>query len=333
VAAAITAAVLPLRRRHQPGELLCGAALACALLGALVAWLAPGASYLFVVPALCSAAGAAIALAHEDRRWSWWAPAAAVAAVLLYAPLAVSLNRALTLGLVPVIGAVLGLIGGVVLPHVVVLRRRWIVPAGLAGVGLALGLGSVWSATIDKDCRRTDNLAYLWDEDTGIASFASADAEVDEWTRLALGEGPRRMPLEGWFPGSKSTFLVVSTQKREVAVPRIATSVGADGARTFELSFDDPVERLELTLTGAVQSVEVDGVSLEATRQIRYWAPPTRLTVRATGGGPDTRLTLRAIYYRLPGAVPPRPEHLMQTPFGFGWPDLTIVGVSAPPSR
>ena len=76
VLAAVTVLVwyVLLRRRIGPAALACGALVWPALLGVLIAWLAPGSSFLFALPALGWATGGLVALLLP-RAWSsgrWW---------------------------------------------------------------------------------------------------------------------------------------------------------------------------------------------------------------------------------------------------------------------
>ena len=164
------------------------------LLGLLVAWLLPGASYLLLWPLLASLAGAALCTAHRPP--PAMAALAAVPALLLWPPLIRSLEVGLTATLLPLCAFLTALVLSLlVMPLQQLGRLRdWV---ALAALLIALGAfaraeGSSGFSAIRK---RPDSLAYLVDADSQRAWWVSLDREPDEWTERVLGKHPIRRNL------------------------------------------------------------------------------------------------------------------------------------------
>ena len=191
-----------LRRRLGSVNLLPAGPAWLAVMGLLLAAVAPGASYLFALPALAAAgAGIVAVLVRQHRHASHWQPAAYSAAATVTALVVVPVIALLlpTLGLAgaaaPVLLVVLFATTGLALLECLVaaiarlptrpppLRRGWLgVPAaGTASVLLLFGI----SAAVDRFDEvhpRPAGLVYTLDADTGIARWLSADRAPSGWT-------------------------------------------------------------------------------------------------------------------------------------------------------
>ncbi|WP_063128402.1 M28 family peptidase [Nocardia fusca] len=196
VALAVTSVLgwyLPARRWLGPAAPAIGALAWPAGLGVVCAVLAPGASFLFALPALFVALGMLAALLPV--RWSLWPVTvftlgASVAAALL-GPLSGNLidGVGLTSGGAAAAGAALFVV--MVLPLIELLlpgpaaRRRVTVavPVTAAAVtALLIAAGTVVD-TFDARHPARAHLAYVLNADTGSASWVSGDTEPPGWTR------------------------------------------------------------------------------------------------------------------------------------------------------
>ncbi|MET0135755.1 MAG: M28 family peptidase, partial [Kibdelosporangium sp.] len=185
---------LLLRRRLGPAALAIGALMWPAALGVVCAAWAPGASFLFALPACFAALGGLVALLAA--RFAAWPVVAVTAGALISTALLPVLARnafnGLGLALGGVATACIALFGLTLLPIVELLfpspthgisrRAATAVPliavvsvAGLVGTGLA----------VDRfDARNPErtHLAYVLNADTGTAAWVSAEDEPTEWT-------------------------------------------------------------------------------------------------------------------------------------------------------
>lgn len=335
VAVAVAALSIAIRRGSDRIDRLCGAVLAWAVLGIVAALLAPGVSYLVVLPGLLASGAGAVALARRDRRWAWAAPIVIAPSALLFVPVVVALDTALTLNAAPITAAVAGLHLGLVLPLVLPRRRAGLVLGGLGcGFGV-LVMASVATARIDADHRRGDSLAYLFDADSGRAMFATSDASLDAWTRQALGSDARSAPLDGWLLDSQNEFLTAPAAgpAAELVPPRVELARAHDGTQVAEIAMSGEVGRLDVSIAGtrSVGELSVDGVQLGSTTHFRYWAPGPSVAIRfKTEHDEPARVEARVLRYGLPpGVISPRPDYLMQMPSVWGWPDITVIRVSS----
>ncbi|HEX5975534.1 MAG TPA: M20/M25/M40 family metallo-hydrolase, partial [Rubrobacteraceae bacterium] len=201
-----------------------------AALALLLAAALPHGSYLATWPALVGALALGVLFgAPQEDTGPWWA-GTTFAALLLSAvvALAVFLVPALYLGTVEmeegpalwIVVLVLGL--GLLAPQLSLVaravRRRWLpatatLMATLVGAGLIVA-GNVASG-YDAGRPRPDTLFYVLNADTGEATWATLDPELDEWTRQFLSgdteEGTVEELLGGeLFGGDESTMALAS---------------------------------------------------------------------------------------------------------------------------
>lgn len=186
---------LPLRRRIGPAALAVGALAWPAALGALCAWAAPGASFVFTLPALCCALGGTVALLLPRF------PAWRVAAVTFGAGASALLLPALARNALDGVGLALGGAGALVfavfgltllpiaeLPLPALhrgLSRHAAVAAPSIAVALTVSLAGLGLAVdrFDEGHPRRTHLAYVLNADTRVARWVSADADPAGWTR------------------------------------------------------------------------------------------------------------------------------------------------------
>ncbi|WP_318783708.1 M28 family peptidase [Plantactinospora soyae] len=198
------------RRRTGPAALAVGGFGVLAVLGVVLAFVAPGGAYLATLPALAGVLGGLVALAvPRDGPWAVVAvTAAAAVGVLLLLPTVVLLFPALGMAMGGVAALFTVLLGLAALPVVDLLhpaaggqrgmaalraRRAGAVPA------LAATLGTVLFAGVGLAVDRFDaahpvptQLMYALDTDTGTARWLSDETDPQPWTDQYV-DGPARI--------------------------------------------------------------------------------------------------------------------------------------------
>ena len=208
---ALTAAVVftwyaLVRRRVGPAAAAIGGLLWLALLGLVLAWLAPGGSYLAALPALATAAAGLAAVALRGRWAVVLLALAGTVGVVLLLPTVTLLFPALGMrqggvaalitvwlafAALPVLDLLLPEAGGQRALTALAARRLAPVPASLAlvlaAVFAGLGLGT---NRLDAARPAPTHLMYVLDADTNQALWLSREDEPQEWTAGYLDAGP-----------------------------------------------------------------------------------------------------------------------------------------------
>lgn len=260
---ALTAAVVftwyaLLRRRVSPAALAVGGLVWLALLGLLLAALAPGGSYLAVLPALSGAAAGIVALSL--RTTGVWPVVAVVAGaavgVVVLAPTVVLLFPALGMGTggaaafvavllafsaLPVLDLLLPQAGGQRGMAAVRARRAGPVPAVAAALAaLVLTVVGLVVDRFDADHPVPTQLMYALDTDTGEARWFSRETRPQPWTAGYLDPDAGAAPVGAQFP-LLGTAPLASGPAEPAALPAPAldvladSGVTADGQRTLRL--------------------------------------------------------------------------------------------------
>ncbi len=306
---------LPLRRRIGPAALAVGALAWPAALGALCAWAAPGASFVFTFPALCCALGGIAALLLP--RFPVWRVAAvtfgAVASALLLPALAVNALDGMGLALSGAGALVFAVFGLTLLPLAELplpaprrgLSRRAAVAAPSAAVALTVslvGLGLAVDRFDERHPRRT-HLAYVLDADTRVAHWVSADAEPAGWTRRYVsGRDTGSLPA-GYARGGLWTGPAPAIRAGGPRVSVLARSGdGGDGgdAVTLRVTAGRAARgvtlRVDRPITGATAAVDGHGpvtVAVTGTRT-GTWPGEVRFRDLPPGGAEITLRVPRA---------------------------------------
>jgi hypothetical protein len=335
-----------LRRRVGATALAIGGLGWLAVLGVVLAALAPGGSYLAAVPALVAAlAGLAWSAARPWVRLLAAVVAGAVA-VLVLAPTIALFFPALGLatGAAPALFAVL--LGLVLLP---VLDRlfgpaeagpgaRTLVPGVAAGLVVLLSGTGLAVDRFDGDHPVPTQLMYALDSDSGDAWWISTEDDPVEWTAQYL-DGHE--DLSGTFPVFAGDVATGEAQPADLPAPTLtAEAAGAGGDRrvvTVQVASQRAARLLVLDVSGArVTGATVEGrdVPAEALGEDRltvtFHAPPegrVTATVEVEGDGP---VTVRALdgsdgLAELPG-FRPRPDGVGVA--GTHTSDLLVVATS-----
>ncbi|MBQ1050001.1 M28 family peptidase [Micromonospora sp. C51] len=332
------------RRRVGPAALAIGGLGWLALLGVLLAFLAPGGAYLATLPALAGALGGLVALA---TRLDGPVPViavtvAAAVAVLLLLPTVVLLFPALGMAMGGVAALFAVLLGLAALPVIDLLhpqaggqrgmmalraRRLGALPAGaaalaavvLAGIGIAVD-------RFDATHPVPTHLMYALDAGTGQARWLSHESDPQPWTDEYV-DGPVEVADE--FPGIGGDELLGGpAQPADLPAPRldVLTDTTTAGERTLTLRLT-PQRQVRLTTlhvdtnTADVRRVEVAGRQVPVETRDGRWGfgvvfhapPPDGIEVTLTVTPKADRIALRAMdasdgLDTLPGFRPRPPD-------------------------
>ncbi|MEU7747987.1 M28 family peptidase [Nonomuraea sp. NPDC049158] len=252
---------LMLRRRLGPAALAVGALTWLAGLGVLCAQFAPGASFLFALPALLGALGCLAAALLRGPAWARWAAAmlGPITAAMLLPSLAGDVFDGMGLALGGVSALILALFGLIVVPLAELFlpdpairpKRAVVLPVSLTALVLATALVATGLVVddFDADQPQRTHLAYVMDADTRTAHWVSADTDPAQWTRQYVsGHDTSALP-GGYARGTLRTgpAPVIAADGPRAAV--LAQSEGTlklhvtagKGARSVMLRLDQPI--------------------------------------------------------------------------------------------
>ncbi|NRQ31925.1 M28 family peptidase [Nonomuraea sp. NN258] len=332
---------LTLRRRLGPAALAVGALAWFAGLGVLCALFAPGASFLFALPALMGALGHLAAVLLRGAP-AWTRTVAAllgpITAAMLLPSLAGDVLDGMGLALGGASALVLAWFGlaaapvvELFLPEPTVRQRRVTVLAvPLTALLLTAGLVATGLVTDDfaADRPRRTHLAYVMDADTRTAHWVSADADPAPWTRRYVSEHDTAALPPGYARGAlwtgRAPAIAAEGPRADVldyrgGTLKLRVSAGR-GARSVTLRLDRPITHAGVSAGrfGTV-SVPVTGTRTGTwPAEIRFRGIPAggaQITVRVPGQD-RVRLTVIAETDGLagvPGFVPRPPELVAAT--------------------
>ena len=317
-----------------------------ALLGVIIAFALPGASYLFIWPLVGAVAGAALLMrTHRPSRELLVSGVVALLAVptlALWPSLVRSLEVALTASLLPFCAALMGLMLSLL---VVPLARVGALGRGVTLAALATGIGALVVAEATSGFtaarKRPDSLVYLVDADSSQAWWASFDAGTDEWTSLAIGRHPARAGFDRFHvarPGRSWLAAGAVAGTRPLAPDLVSDPVSGGRQIRLHIPRSGPGESMALFVEGSAVATDltINGRALRNGDQDRYSAAYHQgddgAVIRYFGvpdDGVDLQFTLRTatpVSLRLvrsidglpalaTGPLPPRPARLMSKPF------------------
>lgn len=244
-------------------------ALAWSLLAVVTAVAVPGASYLFVWPALAAAVGLGALASGVPAGPVSSALAAgfgALAGVVLWLPILRQVVDALTFRATPVLAFLAALTLSLAAPLLAAVGRRRV----FAAVCLAVCVASAGVAVLRSggpDHPSVNSLVYVLDADTVEARWLSFDRRLDPWTRRRLGDEASRGPRPEIF-GNGPTLWQRPAVVAPLPRPRVETVLDlVDGAtgegRSLSLFLISPrrapVLRLVVESEAAVRGVWLDG--------------------------------------------------------------------------
>lgn len=312
-----------LRRWVSAVEVTLGVLMWFALLGVAAAVLLPGASYLFMWPAL---AGAITMTAVRSE--TAHTPAVAVAigvplallglpqALLLFPLLGVSLT-AVPLVVVAVLAAPLLALLTVAIPP---RALSWSM-AGLVVIGVGLAVTGLTVESYDRETPRPTSLAYGLDADTGKAYWFTT-GEPDDPTMGSTFA--RQVPPPDFPVLAPLQVTAAPAAPASVAAPEVetlGTRTNPDGSHTAHLRVRATAHAIYLHGTGQVLGATLNGAPVRGGRNVegKWWgavysAPPPEgvdLTITARG---EVRLTITADNTGLPEGAPKLPPDATWVP-------------------
>jgi hypothetical protein len=186
--AAVTTLYAVLRRSTSAADLTIGALAWWTILAVVTSLDAPGASVLFVWPALVSVAALGYAFTRQgctakESRFLYWA-LPAIVGILVFGAIPYLLIQLAGTTAIPLLTAATALLLGFLVPQlqIILLRTRWLLPAAAAAITLAFLAAAMISSGYDASHPRADSIFYLLDAGSGKAVWVSADATPDRWT-------------------------------------------------------------------------------------------------------------------------------------------------------
>ena len=291
-------------RGTSPFSVYGGTLLASAVIGALVAAVAPGGSYLFAWPLAVGSVGWAIVVWRRGdfdttSTLMGLLAAAGLVAGVLFGPLLVLAYLGLTLHAIAPVAVLFSLwIGLFALPLTLLGRSRWF-PATMVGLAIAgMSLVVVRAGSLPSDDRPgVGSLLYV--QTTDESYWASFDDAPDVFSDTYLGDAEPAI-LEGPLGGHSGlradaprldviapSVNVVRTEQmiggREVEI-RIASRRGASTLRVVAEPREDGTVKI-VALDG--QEVEITGDGPGATRLVFFGGSggSRRVVVQVTGDG------------------------------------------------
>jgi hypothetical protein len=352
LSAAISCALyFRLRRKRTPEDLWVGALAFWALLAASTTVLLPGGSYLFTLPLLFSVPALILLFYLKTRKEGLehsWKGASLFAVSLapsigILVPAIYLLFLTLMLNMSFVGAALVVLACSLLFPlySLVAPDNRWKFTGGIALLSVALLAAGGLTASFDRDHPRQNNLIYALNADTANAAWASADAQLDEWTSQFIKRPYVTGALAEFFPQSSVRFMQSPAQLEQLESPRIEllSDETSGNARTVRLHVHSPRQAQIITI-GAAPGVTISESWVAGRRvenaqnrpgerpwSLRYYGLPQEgfdLVLKTMPGS----LSLRAIdqSYGLPGTAKTRPENFTTSIHLFS--DSTFVSKS-----
>lgn len=340
------------RRFARAGELALGALGALLIIASALVVVAPGGAYLVVWPALfaliaCAAMTAAPAGRALSAGRTLGLGLGAAVALWLVAPWIHLLFVLLGFRHVAVVVAVAVVLIGLALPALLAVTEGWgwRAPAALAALGCAALLAGLRSGGATAAHPAGDSIAYALDAGAHQARWITDQRPDDAWTSRLIADAVHRTALDGFFPFTDWTFYQAPAPVADVPAPdlRVLDNRVEAGVRRLRLCLraGGPAEAMLVYLaSGArVRGVELAGrrfdhqqPSATARWAVRYGGAPQggfELVLETDASAPVALRVVDQYFGLLPRvAAPPRPEQLIQTPFGFGPSDQTYVGQS-----
>jgi hypothetical protein len=364
VAAVATGLYLLLRRWVSALSMAGGGLLLWTLAAVAVSFVAPGASYLFLVPLAFQLLAAAVLFLTAPARGSEGDPIAGstvpiapwlllalagVVTALVWASTLALVAVGLQYGAVVIVAALTALLLALSSPQVEVAVRGF-PGSGLPVVAVLLIAGIAWIAAarsasgFGPDSPRPTSLFYALDADADDAVWGSFERRVGPWTGSMVPEGSERAPLPA-FLGSGAEVAQATAPVLDLQAPRIeVVEPGEDaeaGNGTYRVRVVPPPDaarlRLILSPASALRAVRVDGREVrevgghDGRLAFSYFAPSpegVRVEVETEPGAEAPELAAVAQWLRLPGEAqggpPPRGEESMPTSLTLDT-DLTMV--------
>lgn len=348
------------RRVVSATALAAGGLLLWTAAAAGVSFVAPGASYLFLVPLAGQLPAAALLLGGRPGRerpageagggeeepaglaaWALLALGGMVAA-LVWAPALALMAVGLQGGALVVLAALGGLLLALLAPQLELVAAGALgraVPAALLAAGVALVVAVRLASGHGPDDPRPTSLAYALDADAGEARWLTFEAQPSEWTRAVLPETPERWspePFMGWdgeLPAGPAPVLDYAPPAAEWAAGAAPEGEAPPGAGSRRVRVVPPsgADRLRLFVgpAPALRSLSVQGREAELPEapadgplSLVYWNPPPEGVELAVEleGGAALDLAAVAQWFGLPAEAEGGPPPRPEGLMQASWP-------------
>lgn len=327
-------------RRFVRGDDLAASGLLLWLLaGGAVSLVAPGASYLFLVPllfqvivlgALYARKGEAGSDAEEGEGVGLGGfvllAVASIVVALLWAPTLSLLAVGLRIGAAAILAVLTGLLLALLAPQVEVVtaaRLRWVLPVVLVVAGLVLAVGVRAAGAFGPDNPQPSSLFYALDADAGEAVWASFKPQPDPWSSRVLPEEPERRPLPEMLGREREVTVgpapVLELETPELELLEAPSGPGAGTTLRLRLLPPAGADRLRIFLEprSAIETVRLQGREAgdgsdagegDGPLVLHYVAPPAEgVTLELEGTSPQDLLESLEVaavaqWWRLPPA-------------------------------
>ncbi|ROP36479.1 M20/M25/M40 family metallo-hydrolase [Saccharothrix texasensis] len=234
---AVLVAAARVARRWSPAEVVAGVLVVTAVLLAATTVAVPGAGFLFQWTLLLGLP------ALWTTRLAFVAPLVAAA---IFPPLVGTMMVALGMPLSAVAVVFAALAGVLLLP--LLPSGSWWPALGVTAVAVVLIAVGTARFGFAPDEPRPDSLVYL--QDTGGASWLSADPAPDEWTSRVLGENPERVTLP--YPALDKPMMRAAAPDLRLPAPGVTAVAATDGpvrTVTFRVTPNTRAWRTHVTLS------------------------------------------------------------------------------------
>lgn len=294
VAVGLDVVLFKLVRRKLSGEsLAAGGLLVWLLVTAGVSLVAPGASYLFMIPLLFQLLAFGVFFVGRSRESAGAGYAAPVSvpavvllalsgvvAMLIWAPTLANLAVGLRFVSAAILAALVGLILALLTPQMDLasgLRPGWLVGSATLLLGVGLVMAARLSCAFGPESPQPDGVMYTLDADHGEAHWWSVLAP-DAWARKVLPAAPARASLDP-FLGYERKAARGPARVLDLPAARVEPLKSAGGLLRFRVKAPAGSELIRLLFPrGVVRRVIVDGRQAPARNDrpvvVTYVAPP-----------------------------------------------------------
>jgi hypothetical protein len=309
----------------RPAERALGAMLCAPLLAVAAGVLMPGASFLFVWPALPMLGALAWQWSGQRAPQPWLPGLAAVPGILIVAPILHLVFFGLTFYVLPVAIVVLVIFLGMATPLVQALRQPYVLPLVplLACAGLLAG--GAFTSGVSAAQPQPNNLMFTQNAVDGAAYWVSDNARLDSWTATYFGAQPQRRALPALFGPDARPMWVQPAPALPAPGPSIRLVSDTTSAGKRMVSLDIASARAAPVLAASVDGLAVASASIQghAAAGAAKWrvdlsgmgATLLRIDLVVAPGRPFT-VRVHDRSYGLPAGAGPRPATMQVQPFG-----------------
>jgi len=355
--------LIPLLRyisgRSRPADMFTAAVVVWWLLTALVLFVAPNASYMFVWPLVSILAGTALLARNSNGRLAVVLASSIVPLILLPAFIVLAylaLGATLPQGIMILTVLCLFMIWPLVRSIVTMANGR--VSLVLFMAGLVMTLVVMFGRGFDTRHPRGEELFYAVDVDQQQGFWVSSDARPASWLAEFMGEDAREANITRILPGYDQDVLIRDTAMPAVKAATLAVTGDqeVDGQRQLALHLQSPVGaeyiNLLFPVDAGITSASVNGFPVvvlaskpetesgsdkadsmkakdkgnaDAWWRWRWYGLPEQgaeIVLTLAADGPVT-VKLVEVDYGMPDGAPERPANSMPKP--YTWSDSMVI--------